>query len=47
MQEVITGMIGKVTKNMEWTDKKEWKRKIKLQAYKNAKTWILYTLINK
>ena len=30
MQEVTTGMREKVINNMEWVDRVEWRRKIKL-----------------
>ena len=41
MLEVTTGMREKGINNMEWIDRKEWKIKIKLQAHKDAKTFIL------
>ena len=36
MQEVTTGMKEKRINNMEWVDREEWKRKIKLQAQKDV-----------
>ena len=43
MQEVIIGMIEKGNNSMQWIDREEWGRKIKLilQAQKYVKTLIL------
>ena len=40
MQEVTTGMREKGTNNMKWIDREEWRRKLKDQAQKDAKTLI-------
>ena len=41
MQEVTTGMREKGIKNMEWIDREEWRRKIKLWAQKDVQTSVL------
>ena len=38
MQEVTTDVRGKGINNIEWIDRDEWNRKIKLQAEKDVKT---------
>ena len=37
MQEVTTGMREKGINNVEWIDREEWKRKIKLQTQNDVK----------
>ena len=43
MQEVTIGMREKRIKNIEWIDREEWGKKIKLQAQEDVKTKILFT----
>ena len=43
MQEITTGMREKGIKNVEWIDRKEWRRKIKIWAQKDVKTLIFCT----
>ena len=42
LKEVITGMRETGNNSMEWIEKKEWRRKIKLLACKDEKILILY-----
>jgi hypothetical protein len=41
IHEVTTGIREKGINNMEWIDREEWKKKIKLSAQKYVKTLIL------
>ena len=40
MQGVTTGMREKGIKNMEWIDREEWRRKIKLEAQEDVRILI-------
>ena len=42
----VTEMREEEVNNMEWIDREEWRRKIKLQARKDGKTLTLCTQIN-
>jgi hypothetical protein len=45
IQEVTTGIREKGINNMEWIDRQEWRREMKLDAQKDVKTLILCTQI--
>jgi hypothetical protein len=38
--EVTTGMREKGINNMEWIDRRKWRRKIKIWTRKDVTTWI-------
>ena len=40
MQEVTSSMREKEINNMDWIDKEEWRRKIKLKAQRDLKIYV-------